>query len=79
MFSAFDILEEFVEAGRQGYGRTDVSHTAEAAMIRHLAYRRARNLRAQHVWIAQPQNRLKKKRYMAARYQRLKAKSNEVA
>lgn len=72
MFSGQEILEEFAESARLGYGRNNVSYTLESALIRALAYRRARCLRSQHMWISKPQNRLKKKLYMKARYQRLK-------
>ncbi len=63
-FSIECILTEFVEAGR--LGRADVARTFEGAIIRHLAYRRARFLKAQRVWIASPVNREKKRLAMVA-------------
>ncbi len=61
MFSAECILEEFVEAGMYGRGRSDASLTLESALIRHLAHRRARFLKAQRIWIANPANRERKR------------------
>lgn len=74
-FSVHDILVEFVEAGR--YGRVDVAHTAEAAILRNQVYTRARVLKAQRVWIANHANREKKRLAMVAYRASLKAQNSD--
>ena len=62
MFSAEEILTEFVEAAERAVANRDLVSTF--AMAR--AFTRARVLRAQQTWIQNPINREKKRRNMIA-------------